>query len=162
MIAVIALGSNQGDRLVFLKTALREIKNLDNTSILRKSKIYQTQPEGGVAEHAFLNAVIEIETKLSATELLKALQQIEVNNQRVRMIKWGNRTLDLDLIDYNQEILASAELILPHPLAHQRAFVLLPWLEINPGAVLPKLGPIKDIVQINEFGELEFYSEFEE
>lgn len=160
MIAVIALGSNQGDRLAYLRAAVSDIESLSKTSILKKSKIFQTSPEGGVAENAFLNAVIELETDFSASELLKKMQEIEIKNKRVRNITWGDRTLDLDLIDYNGEEIQSAELNLPHPLAQQRSFVLLPWLEINPEAVLPKKGFVRDIVKSNKFLELEFYSEF--
>lgn len=160
MIAVIALGSNQGDRLAFLKSGLNAIKNLNNTSVLRVSKIYQNPPVGGVAEHAFLNSVVEVATEYSATDLLKKLQEIEINNERVRTIKWADRTLDLDLIDYAGQVIETVDLTLPHPLAHERGFVLLPWLEINPEALLPNKGLVKDIVKFNKFLELEFYAEF--
>lgn len=160
MIAVIAIGSNQGDRLTFLKSGFNELKNLKNTSVLRASKIYQTAPEGGVAEQPFLNAVVEVATEYSAIDLLRNLQEIEKNNQRVRTVKWADRTLDLDLIDYAGEEIETVELTLPHPLAHERGFVLLPWLEINPKALLPRKGLVKDIVKSKEFLELEFYAEF--
>ena len=160
MIAVIALGSNQGDRLAFLRSALNEINQLKETSVLRKSKIYLTAPEGGVAENYFLNAVIEVKTNFSEFELLKELQKIEKNNQRIRTIRWGDRTLDLDLIDYESKNLESSDLKLPHPLAHERAFVLLPWLELNPEATLVGRGAVRDIVKLKNFSKLEFYSEF--
>lgn len=159
MIAVIALGSNLGDKLNYLKNAIVAIEKLPKTKLLNKSSVYKSEPTGGVASEMFLNAVVEIETELSPTELLASLQAIENDNQRVREQHWGNRTLDLDLIDFDGIELNLENLQLPHPLAKERNFVLEPWLEINLEAELPKFGKVKDLLSKAEKFELEFYSE---
>lgn len=160
MIAVVALGSNQGDRANYLRNALNEIKNNSLLKVLKASKLYQTMAVGGVAQAPFLNAVIEIEAAMTPHELLKFLQTVEHKNFRERNIKWGDRTLDLDLIACDELEIDSEDLILPHPLAHARGFVLVPWVEIDPEAVLRNFGQIKmllskidvsDVVALEDF-----------
>lgn len=159
MIATIALGSNQGDRLEYLESAIKAISQLPEISVLRKSMAYQTAAEGGVTAQPFLNAVIEIETSVEPLELLKQMQRIETENHRIRNERWGDRTLDIDLIAVDDLIIESKDLKIPHPLAHERSFVLIPWLEVNPEAVLPEQGPINAIIKEKNFTALEVFAE---
>jgi len=160
MIAVVALGSNEGDRLQFLKDAVAALESLPEIKVTKKSSIYQSPPIGGVADKPFLNAVIEVQTELSAHQLLKTLQQIENENERIRQQRWGNRTLDLDLISVENEIIKSDELEIPHPLAHQRDFVLIPLYEIDPAATLPKYGMVKELIDQLGASQLENHAKF--
>ncbi len=159
MIATISLGSNQGNRLEFLVSALNAISQLPEVSLLRKSKAYQTAAEGGITEKPFLNAVIEIDTSLLPFELLKQMQKIEIENHRIRNERWGDRTLDIDLIAIDDLVIEGDDLKIPHPLAHDRSFVLIPWLEVNPKAVLPGKGPIDEIIKKKNFSALEIFAE---
>lgn len=160
MIATIALGSNQGDRLKYLENALKAVLELPETFLLQKSRAYQTSAEGGVAAQPFLNAVIEVKTLVPPLELLKQMQRIEIENHRIRNERWGDRTLDIDLIAIDDLVIESEDLQLPHPLAHERSFVLIPWLEINPKAVLPNKGLIKEIIEEKNFTKLQVFAEF--
>jgi 2-amino-4-hydroxy-6-hydroxymethyldihydropteridine diphosphokinase len=159
MIATIALGSNQGDRLEYLESALKAISQLPEISLLRKSKVYQTVAEGGATEQPFLNAVIEVETSVKPLKLLRQMQRIETDNHRIRNKRWGDRTLDIDLIAIDDLVIESEDLKIPHPLAHERSFVLIPWLEVNPEAVLPNKGPINVIIKEKNFNALEVFAE---
>jgi 2-amino-4-hydroxy-6-hydroxymethyldihydropteridine diphosphokinase len=160
MIAVIALGSNEGDRLQYLKNAVLALESLPVIKITKKSNIYQSQAVGGVTEKPFLNAVIEVQTELTPHQLLKVLQEIENQNGRIRKEKWGDRTLDLDLISVENEIIESEELTIPHRLAHQRSFVLIPLYEIDPAANLPKYGIVKELIDQLGDQQLESYAKF--
>jgi 2-amino-4-hydroxy-6-hydroxymethyldihydropteridine diphosphokinase len=160
MIAVIALGANEGDRLQYLKNAVLALESLQAIKITKKSSIYQSQAAGGVTEKPFLNAVIEVQTELTPHQLLKVLQEIENQNGRIRKEKWGDRTLDLDLILVESEIIKSEDLTIPHPLAHQRSFVLIPLYEIDPAANLPKYGTVKELIDQLGDQQLESYAKF--
>jgi 2-amino-4-hydroxy-6-hydroxymethyldihydropteridine diphosphokinase len=160
MIAVIALGSNEGDRLQFLKNALQALESAPEINVTKKSSIYQSEAVGGIANKPFLNAVIEVKTEITALQLLKTLQKIENDNGRIRNQRWDNRTLDLDLISVENEVIDSDELIIPHPLAHQRDFVLIPLHEINPDANLPKYGKVKELLDLIDDSQIEKYAKF--
>ena len=95
----------------------------------------------------YLNVVCKIETDLSALDLLSFCQEIEDNQHRVREVKWGSRTIDLDILLYGDQVLATKRLTIPHPEIINRAFVLLPLLEIEPGLKLPLLGPLKGLLE---------------
>ena len=110
--------------------------------VLASSGLYKTKPVGGPEQGDYLNAVALMESDLPPHELLHLVQGIEKSMGRVRNERWGPRIIDLDLITYGDFILSSAELDLPHPRAHERRFVLEPWLEIEPAASIPGLGPI--------------------
>jgi len=111
------------------------------------SSIYITEPWGKTDQDDFVNQVIEIETLLSPVQLLSALQNIEIKMGRQRIEKWGPRNIDLDIILYGSEIIHSSELIIPHPYAQQRLFVLIPLQEINPGIIFPDSGrPIREVL----------------
>jgi len=144
MKAVIALGSNLGDRELNIDSAVAEIAKIIEVTHL--STNHETYPVGGPDQPKYLNAVLIAESLLTPEELLKALLAIESRLGRVREIHWGPRTIDLDLIIVDDEKIHSPDLVLPHPRAHERRFVLEPWAEIDPDAVLPGYGRIEEIL----------------
>lgn len=133
----IALGSNLGDRKKLLKDALEEIQ--DFASLEKQSRIIETEPIGYKNQPKFLNMVAEISTDLSPIELIFRLQEIEHKMGRKREIENGPRTIDLDILLYNDKIVNQPNLQIPHPRMHQREFVLAPLAEIAPEAKHPKL-----------------------
>ena len=140
MKTVIALGSNLGDSKSIFSEAIIQIgKSVEVQSI---SKFYETIPVGGPEQPNYLNAVLIGDTQMPPLELLTQLQSIENSAGRVREVRWGPRTLDLDLIIYGDLLMKEELLTLPHPRAHERSFVLEPWVEIDPQAVLPGYGKI--------------------
>jgi len=132
--AIVALGSNLGDRLNFLQSAVNEINYLPEVHVSKISSVYETLPIGGPEQGSYLNAVISLNTDLEADELLLKLLLIELNLGRQREIAWGPRTIDLDLIWFEDQTINLENLVLPHPRAHERCFVIKPWLEIEPNA----------------------------
>ncbi len=146
MRAVISLGSNIGDRFSYLQSALNEINELPNSKILICSSVYETKPVGLEDQSDFLNAVIILDTDFNAEELLMKLMLIELNLGRERSIKWGPRTIDLDLIDYEKMIIDTEKLILPHPRAHERCFVLKPWEEIDNNSEITGKGKVSELL----------------
>ena len=134
MKAVVALGSNLGDRFDYLQKAINEISSLKEIEISKVSSVYETLPVGGPEQGNYLNAVITLATKLEAEELLLKLFLIELNLGRQREVVWGPRTIDLDLIWFDDQTINLDNLVLPHPRAHERCFVIKPWLEIDPKA----------------------------
>lgn len=143
---VIALGSNLGDRLGTLREAVGAIGELPGVEIDRVSPVYETAPVGGPEQPDYLNAVLTAEVTLPARELLDRLHGIEAAAGRVRDVRWGARTLDLDIIVYGDESSDDPVLTLPHPRAAERAFVLAPWHELDQDAVLPGHGPVADLL----------------
>jgi 2-amino-4-hydroxy-6-hydroxymethyldihydropteridine diphosphokinase len=134
MRAIVALGSNLGDRFEYLQKAVNEINSVEEIEISKISSVYETLPVGGPEQGNYLNAVISLVTELEADELLFKLLLIELNLGRQREIAWGPRTIDLDLIWFENQTINLNNLILPHPRAHERCFVIKPWLEIEPDA----------------------------
>lgn len=130
--AVIALGSNLGDSIGLIKQALVKINEHPHIQLLKSSSFYKTKPIGYTEQPDFINAVCLIETSLTPFALLKLLLAIEKDLGRERSFKNAPRTLDLDLIDYNQQTINSETLTLPHPRATIRSFVLIPLLELAP------------------------------
>lgn len=131
--AIIALGSNLGDRLGYLQQGIDALQNVDGVTIKQVSSVYETQAIGGPDnQQDYLNAVALVSTSLDPTELLELLHAIENDSGRVRAIHHGPRTLDLDIIDVEDYSSDDLALTIPHPLAHQRAFVLRPLREIAP------------------------------
>ena len=139
--AVIALGANLGDARAALSGASEAIEATPGISLIAQSSVYSTAPIGGVEQPDYLNAVVIVETTLSPRELLDLLHDIENAWHRTREVRWGPRTLDLDLIEYAGVTSDDPELTLPHPRAHERAFVLVPWLEADSEAELTGIGP---------------------
>ena len=139
----IALGSNMGDRASHLFAARVALSELPNTALLAFSQILETQPVGPIEQKAFFNAAAVIRTELSSRELLEQLSRIEAQRGRDHIearIKWGPRPLDLDIIFYDQQVINEDDLTIPHPLMHERWFVLKPLCEIVPDWVHPILG----------------------
>jgi 2-amino-4-hydroxy-6-hydroxymethyldihydropteridine diphosphokinase len=128
-IAYILLGSNMGDSEAFLKKAIEQIL-IENCVLLKASSIYKTAPWGNEDQAEFLNQVIMIRTSYNATDLLKRLLQIEIDFGRIRNEKMGPRTIDLDILFYDQMMMDTDELTLPHPQIQNRRFVLIPLCEI--------------------------------
>jgi 2-amino-4-hydroxy-6-hydroxymethyldihydropteridine diphosphokinase len=145
--AVLALGSNLGNRQDILQGGVDAIAGIGQVRVTAVSPVYETMPVGGPAQPDYLNAVVLVRTTLSAHELLGRLHQVEAAFDRVRLVRWGPRTLDIDIITVGAERSDNPELTLPHPRAHERAFVLAPWHDIDPDAVLPGLGPVADLLE---------------
>ncbi|WP_281883940.1 2-amino-4-hydroxy-6-hydroxymethyldihydropteridine diphosphokinase [Paenibacillus sp. YYML68] len=129
-LAYIGLGSNLGDREGYLLEAIRKMTARPDIDLAGQSGMYETDPVGYVEQPAFLNMVVAVRTPLSPTLLLAALQQVERQLGRRREVRWGPRTLDLDLLLYEDWEHMSDELIVPHPRMTERAFVLIPLLEV--------------------------------
>ncbi|MPZ66495.1 MAG: 2-amino-4-hydroxy-6-hydroxymethyldihydropteridine diphosphokinase [Pseudonocardiaceae bacterium] len=141
--AVLSVGSNVGDRLAHLQECVRGL----GPAVRAVSPVYSTVPWGGVEQDDFLNAVLLVDDPTAdAHEWLRRAQQQEREAQRTRGIRWGPRTLDVDIIDVAGLHGDSDDLTLPHPRAHQRAFVLVPWHDVAPDAVLPGHGAVADLV----------------
>ena len=143
MKCVIALGSNLGDSKSILENAIQSIRLI--AIVTAVSSFYETKPVGGPEQPNYLNAVLIAESEISPEKLLEELQKIENSAGRVRDVRWGARTLDLDLIAAGDIVQVNDFLTLPHPRAHERAFVLQPWLEIDPDGQLPGIGRIDSI-----------------
>ena len=141
MKVVIALGSNLGDRTATLDSAVASLRKI--IDVEKVSKYIETAPVGGPAQPDYLNAVLMGESELEPIQLLFAMQEIELLAGRERIERWGARTLDLDLIVAGDTEMDTELLTLPHPRAHERRFVLDPWLEIDPGAFLPGKGEVR-------------------
>lgn len=134
----LSLGSNLGDRKAQLQEAVRLLQSNPSISNMKMSSIYETAPVGYLNQDAFLNLVIRLETSLSPLSLLDTCQEIEQILQRERLIRWGPRTVDLDVLLYGQEQLTTERLIIPHPHMYERAFVLVPLRELMPALSLPE------------------------
>ena len=141
---VVALGSNLGDSQAILLAAVEEISEF--VGQLRSSCQYLTTPVGGPVQPDYLNSVLLGVTDLTQEELLTRFQAIETRHGRQRDEHWGARTLDIDLIDYDSLLWQSGSLILPHPRAHERAFVLVPWNEVDPEAILVGYGSVHSLL----------------
>lgn len=138
-IAYIGLGSNLKDRMRNLSEATELIEENSKIKVLKRSSVYQTEPVGVKDQPDFLNMVLEVETALSPSELLDFLQDVEKKMRRKRERKWGPRNIDLDLLLYENKVMSSAKLTLPHPRMHLRKFVLIPLAEIAKDKVHPTL-----------------------
>ena len=140
--AVLALGSNLGERRDILQGCVDAIAGIPEVQVMAVSPVYETVPVGGPPQPDYLNAVILARTTLPSRSLLDRLHEVEAAFDRVREVRWGPRTLDIDIITVDGEVSADPGLTLPHPRAHERAFVLAPWHDVDPGAVLPGHGAV--------------------
>lgn len=134
--AWIALGSNIAPREAYLQQAIQMLKEHSGIELKQISTVYETDPVGYEDQDQFLNLVAEVGTSLEPLELLHICQSIEKELGRKRIIRWGPRTVDLDILLYSTENMNVEELILPHPRMHERAFVLVPLVEIAPELLL--------------------------
>ena len=135
--AYLGLGSNLGDRLANLQIAVELLAAQPGVTIVRSSRVYETDPVGGPPQPDFLNAVVEVETSLSPRELLAACRSAEGSLARVRDDRWGPRTIDVDILTFGDDVVDGSDLTVPHPRMHERGFVLAPLLELDPDPRLP-------------------------
>ncbi|MDR0626162.1 MAG: 2-amino-4-hydroxy-6-hydroxymethyldihydropteridine diphosphokinase [Bifidobacteriaceae bacterium] len=147
--AIIALGANLGEALATLRSALQDLRDEPGVEVVAVSPLARTAPIGHQDQPDFFNAVAHIRTTLSPRALLATLQGIEDKHGRQRLVRWAPRTLDLDLIAYDTLLADEEGLVLPHPRAHERSFVLVPWSLMAPGAFLPGLGggPVAELAE---------------
>ncbi len=138
-IAYLGLGSNVGDREEYIEQAIFLLSKTPGVKVMKKSANCETEPEGNTDQPQFLNAVVQIQTTLDPYKLLSMVQETENALGRERDVEWGPRTIDLDILLYDDQIISDDKLQIPHPLLHERIFVLKPLSEIAPGAVHPAL-----------------------
>ncbi|KAA9011984.1 2-amino-4-hydroxy-6-hydroxymethyldihydropteridine diphosphokinase [Niallia endozanthoxylica] len=136
--AYLSLGSNMGNRMNNLKEALKRLQGDYPVTVVNVSSVYETDPVGYEEQDLFLNMVAQINTTLSPYQLLEACLQVEKGLGRKREIHWGPRTVDLDILLYNDENIITEMLVVPHPRMHERSFVMIPLVEISPDILLPK------------------------
>ncbi|MDY3127604.1 MAG: 2-amino-4-hydroxy-6-hydroxymethyldihydropteridine diphosphokinase [Corynebacterium sp.] len=159
MRAVLSIGSNMDDRIALLRTVFADFAD----EIVAASGVYATPPWGNTEQNDFLNATLLVDVPLTPHELLRRGQALENKAERRRLQHWGPRTLDVDIVDVEGFSSADPELTVPHPFAHERAFVLVPWLEIEPDAVLAgqrvadivKNLPAAEVAAITRLGTIE-------
>jgi 2-amino-4-hydroxy-6-hydroxymethyldihydropteridine diphosphokinase len=143
---VLALGSNQGERLSMLQGAVDALADTPELALLAVSPVYETDPVGGPDQPDYLNAVVVAESSHSPRTLLERALAIEDAFDRTREIRWGPRTLDVDVVAVGDLAVDEPDRVVPHPLAAERAFVLVPWHDADPSAVLPGAGPVAELL----------------
>jgi 2-amino-4-hydroxy-6-hydroxymethyldihydropteridine diphosphokinase len=135
--AYIALGSNIGNRYDYLREAIQRLNDYPEIELVNYSSVYETDPVGYEDQDLFLNMVIKVKTEWAAHDLLDACLKTEAELGRKREVRWGPRTIDLDILLYNQENIETEKLIVPHPRMGERNFVMIPLLEIHPDINIP-------------------------
>lgn len=145
VVAYLGLGANLGDRLTNLQAAVDALQGEPGLRVTASSRVWETTPVGGPPQPDYLNAVIRVDTDLSARDLLDAAHRAEARLGRVRTQRWGARPIDVDVLLYDEERIDEPDLVVPHPRLSQRAFVLVPLLELDPDPVLPDGSRLKDI-----------------
>lgn len=153
--AFVAIGSNLADPKNQVQSAFTALDALPGTHVVARSALYRTAPVGYANQPDFFNAVAEVETELSASELLDALLALEQARGRVREIANGPRTLDLDVLLYDDTVSEDVRLTLPHPRMHERAFVLYPLNDIAPDVLIPGHGRVHDLMLACDSGGIE-------
>ncbi|MGW2824386.1 2-amino-4-hydroxy-6-hydroxymethyldihydropteridine diphosphokinase [Streptomyces sp. NPDC001443] len=148
--AVLSLGSNLGNRLETLQAAVDALEDTPGVRVKAVSPVYETEPWGVEpgSQPSYFNAVVVLKTTLPPSSLLERAHAIEEAFHRVRDERWGPRTLDVDIVAYADTVSDDPRLTLPHPRAHERAFVLAPWHDVDPEAELPGLGPVAGLLDI--------------
>lgn len=145
--AYIGLGSNLEEPVQQVRTALKELDQIKLTRLVQHSSLYRSDPVGPAGQPDYINAVAEIKTRLEPMPLLRALQAIEQDHDRVRIQRWGPRTLDLDLLVYADQKINEPDLIVPHMMIAERSFVLFPLAEIAPDIQIPGLAPMAELLK---------------
>ena len=148
----LSLGSNIGNRQKYIESAIELIGKTEGIEILKKSGLYETSPVGYVEQNLFLNAVIKIETDFSAREILKIINKIENELDRKREIRWGPRTIDIDILIFSDKKINETDLIIPHKEMLNRLFVLVPLIEIYDGEYFEKEKIIERIEELVAVG----------
>jgi 2-amino-4-hydroxy-6-hydroxymethyldihydropteridine diphosphokinase len=144
----LGIGSNKNHPYFRINTVLRQINRIKSTNIVKKSGLYVTKPLGPQAQPNFINSVIEIKTNLEPLELLYELQNLEKLHNRKKTKRWGPRSMDIDILIYNNLIMNTDKLVIPHPGLEYRDFVLIPLYEItNYGYEIPKYGKIITLIK---------------
>lgn len=162
MISYIGIGSNQQDPIKQAQQAIEALKLLPSSEIIKCSSLYCSTPMGPQDQPDYINAVVAIETQLNPIALLDALQAIEQNQGRVRKDnRWGPRTLDLDIILYDNQTIDSERLVIPHYGMHEREFVLYPLLEITPQLTLPNGTHLSHLISLCDKNGLTTISELD-
>lgn len=144
--AVLSLGSNEGDRLANLQGAVDSLADTPRIDVVAVSPVYATDPVGGPEQGEYLNAVVVLDTMLSARTLLERAHAVEAAHGRLRAERWGPRTLDIDLLALGDLQRADDTVTVPHPRAHERAFVLVPWHDVDPDAVVAGRGEVAELL----------------
>ena len=147
MLAYIGLGSNLQNPRVQIENALSALNRADGIILIGVSSLYESKPLLDMPGPNYINAVCKIDTTLSANDLLDICQTIEDNQKRIREVKWGSRTIDLDILLYEQQVISSDRLSIPHPEMIDRAFVMVPLCEIDKEINVPLLGPIESLME---------------
>ena len=147
MLAYIGLGSNLQNPRAQIKNALNSLNDNDGIEVVDVSSLYESKPLLDIPGPNYINAVCKIDTSLSAIDLLDICQSIEDNQKRIREVKWGSRTIDLDILLYEQQVISSDRLSIPHPEMIDRAFVMVPLCEIDKEINVPLLGPVKSLME---------------
>lgn len=145
-LAYLSMGSNMGDKAENLRQALKHLTDTPNIEVTGKSSLYETDPVGDTDQDFFLNGVVEIKTTWEPTDLLNITQGIENRLGRKRIRHWGPRTIDIDILLFNDALESNPQLIIPHPEMHRRRFVLVPLMELNPNLIIPGRGEIKKLL----------------
>lgn len=148
----LSLGSNIGNRQGYIESAIELVGKTEGIKILKKSGLYETSPVGYVEQDLFLNAVIKIETDFSEREILKIINKIENELDRKREIRWGPRTIDIDILIFSDKKINETDLIIPHKEMLNRLFVLVPLIEIYDGEYFKKEKIIERIGELVEIG----------
>jgi 2-amino-4-hydroxy-6-hydroxymethyldihydropteridine diphosphokinase len=143
----IGLGSNLENPLEQIKTAIKDMKAMIDTELVACSSLYKSPPMGPQDQPDYINAAIELETTLTPHSLLDELQKIEQQHGRVRKRHWGERTLDLDVLVYGEQVIKDERLTVPHPGIAERAFVVYPLAELDSNLVIPGFGNIAQLVE---------------
>jgi 2-amino-4-hydroxy-6-hydroxymethyldihydropteridine diphosphokinase len=146
--AVISIGANLGNRLETLQGAVDALEDTPGVRVKAVSRVYETEPWGVEpgSQPSYFNAVVVLKTTLPPSSLLERAHAVEEAFNRVRDERWGPRTIDVDIVAYADVVSDDPRLTLPHPRAHQRAFVLAPWYDVDPQAQLPGHGPVADLL----------------
>jgi 2-amino-4-hydroxy-6-hydroxymethyldihydropteridine diphosphokinase len=154
--AYLGLGSNLGDRLENLRRAV-SLLGQRGVRVLRSSRVYETDPVGGPPQPDYLNAVVEVEARGTATDLLRLGLEVEEAMGRKRDERWGPRVIDVDVLTFGDQTIDEPGLRVPHPRMHERAFVLIPLLELDPDPPLPAGRHVGD-VRIEALGRLRLHA----
>jgi 2-amino-4-hydroxy-6-hydroxymethyldihydropteridine diphosphokinase len=154
MLAYIGLGSNLNNPKHQIKDALIALNATQDVKVVALSSLYQSKPIDDSKQPDYINAICQVDTHLTALELLYVCQGIETKQHRVREKKWGARTIDLDIILYGVQVVASKQLIIPHPEMMNRPFVLIPLSELESDLKVPVLGPLQALIDQIDTSEL--------
>ena len=144
--AFIGLGANLGDGVAAMAVARQALDALPGTRVTAASRLYRSAPVGVTGQPDYINAVVQLDTALSARQILEALMRIEADNGRTRDYHMAPRTLDMDLLLHGDAVINEPDLTVPHPRMHQRAFVLAPLAELAPDTLIPGIGRVADLL----------------